>query len=120
MVNIAAHLACSWSVFALLRTVLVNRTHEDSSSEEATGSETQSRTDGWEEGELIAMVSGVLFLTSPLTIGTVTYVYGRAEVRVGVLQLEKEAPNVVVREWSTRILLACRRVIARMQVLHVE
>ncbi|MGB1592369.1 MAG: hypothetical protein ACPIOQ_06410, partial [Promethearchaeia archaeon] len=63
LVNLAAHLACAWSVRALLCTLLARP-------------ERPKRT----EWVGLPDLTGVFFLTSPLAVGTASYVYARSEV----------------------------------------
>ena len=96
LTNIVAHVACSWSVRALLCALLVPAPCPDPGRDAARG-QTEDESEGAGQGgsggrsagagagggaeRLLADVTSVLFLTSPLAVGTATYVYARSEVR---------------------------------------
>jgi hypothetical protein len=94
LTNIVAHVACSWSVRALLCALLVpapcpGRDAARGQAEDESEGAGQGGSGGGSAGagagggaeRLLADVTSVLFLTSPLAVGTATYVYARSEVR---------------------------------------
>ena len=85
LANVVAHVACSWSLRALLRALLVPATcpHERGPRVDAAHEQHEDEGGGAGHGAgggVLADVTSVLYLTSPLAVGTATYVYARSEV----------------------------------------
>ena len=125
LTNIVAHVACSWSVRALLCALLVPAPCTDPGRDAARG-QAEEESEGAGQGgsgggsggagaggggggagggneRLLADVTSVLFLTSPLAVGTATYVYARSEVRVTVYV----SPTYTVGVTHTYTACAC-------------